>query len=582
MEKRYQKIAAYVVLVVSVLLLLLVLFQYQAMRERFPTLSPYFPDLAPFNVSVTILSLNHNPVILDLNSSIFVCEDTSLGDYYFTAMDLDVEDNLTGNIYESIPPFYLWYDSRSTINASFHMFYLNSIPLNKLWVGSAQNGWRVYERIVSVLDDKGASDSVQVNFTAIEINHGPWFVDNPPVGVQTIIWTQGENATFYKQVLVNDVEDTNQESTNLNFNISITNSSGNRVNLFNISNNGVMNFTADSSTPPGIYDIIVCVNDTFLNPHPNISYYCGQTGESMSNCTSFSLTVTDQNRPPNITSYYPNDLTLDVPGTNTLYFNMTEYDPDWTIPDAYWYVGGIIVEYDNNSLFDEFSYSFGCDVSGLSNITAEITDGELNDSIQWNISIINVPCPQPPAQEGGSSGGSNIKACEELWGCDGWRVCENVQEALEGGILTGEDYRIIQENCSILKLDEETCGMQTRSCIDAHYCNTTRNKLMELQACHYTDDPRCDDGIKNCHDGGCELLIDCGGPCSQCPTCSDKIQNQNERGIDCGGPCPWECEAERPLDRKYIIIGGIILLLLIILIIISIWRILKYREIKSI
>ena len=40
----------------------------------------------------------------------------------------------------------------------------------------------------------------------------------------------------------------------------------------------------------------------------------------------------------------------------------------------------------------------------------------------------------------------------------------------------------------------------------------------------------------------CEILTDCGGPCSPCPTCSDGILNchvngQCEEGLDCGGPC---------------------------------------------
>jgi len=55
----------------------------------------------------------------------------------------------------------------------------------------------------------------------------------------------------------------------------------------------------------------------------------------------------------------------------------------------------------------------------------------------------------------------------------------------------------------------------------------------------------CHDGALNCHDGGCEEDVDCGGPCEPCPSCYDNIQNCHgngcERGIDCGGPCP-SCE----------------------------------------
>ncbi len=52
----------------------------------------------------------------------------------------------------------------------------------------------------------------------------------------------------------------------------------------------------------------------------------------------------------------------------------------------------------------------------------------------------------------------------------------------------------------------------------------------------------CFDGIQNCHHESCEEGVDCGGPCEQCPSCEDRIQNQGEKGIDCGGPCK-PCEA---------------------------------------
>ena len=43
----------------------------------------------------------------------------------------------------------------------------------------------------------------------------------------------------------------------------------------------------------------------------------------------------------------------------------------------------------------------------------------------------------------------------------------------------------------------------------------------------------CDDDLQNQGETG----IDCGGPCSACPSCKDGVQNQGETGIDCGGPC---------------------------------------------
>ena len=51
---------------------------------------------------------------------------------------------------------------------------------------------------------------------------------------------------------------------------------------------------------------------------------------------------------------------------------------------------------------------------------------------------------------------------------------------------------------------------------------------------------------KTAVDLGNGTLSDCGGPnCPSCPTCSDKIKNQNETGIDCGGPCQT-CQQTSP------------------------------------
>lgn len=123
--------------------------------------------------------------------------------------------------------------------------------------------------------------------------------------------------------------------------------------------------------------------------------FCGQNGNNKSSCTNFSLTVTVENRRPNITSYYPTNLSLNVNGTSRLLFNITKNDPDGTIPDTYWYVDGFLIERDYGSNYDEFSYSFGCAVSGNHIIKVEITDGLLNDSVQWNLTVNYAECPAP-------------------------------------------------------------------------------------------------------------------------------------------------------------------------------------------
>jgi len=503
---------------------------------------------------------NSAPIIGDVDPNIYVCEGDYLS-YYFNATDVDGDD-----LYSDISPknpFYvfpvLWHADGMTCT----VFEIISGTLDKDDVGGVNNGWKVYEETIAISDGM-YSDYAHINITVIEINNPP-SIEN--IGVQTI-YTRGENSTFYKQVKVNDIEDGNQDSGNLGFNISFSNN----ANLFNITQNGVMNFTPNESQV-GVYNITVCVNDTGIdNPFEGILGNCSQDGGPMVSCIDFSLTITDENRAPTITSYYPLNESLNVSGTDRLYFNITKYDPDGTIPDAYWYVDNVLREYDSGSSTDEFSYSFGCGISGDHVIKVEITDGLENDSIEWNVSVSYVECPV-----GVVSGGGGVGGCRVKWVCGDWGVCQNAKKSLEAGILSGEDYRTIQKQCLENNLDEKTCGFQIRKCFDLNNCNTSILKPAEIQFCHYVEKPSCFDGVKNCHDGACEILIDCGGPCPPCPSCSDKIQNQGEEGVDCGGPCPPCIEIPRKKPTTFVIwilISLIfVLLITITIILINIFRI---------
>ena len=134
---------------------------------------------------------------------------------------------------------------------------------------------------------------------------------------------------------------------------------------------------------------------------------------------------------------------------------------------------------------------------------------------------------------GGQGGISNIiinvsqlnnapVSCKENWNCTDWSEC----------------------------FSNET---QSRICIDNNNCNTTKNKLPELQECIYFGN--CFDGIKN----GKEIEIDCGGPCRPCPgyegepNCFDGIKNchdgECEEGVDCGGVCIDECEKPKKIEQ---------------------------------
>ena len=517
------------------------------------------------NITFFIYVPNSAPIIDSMANEMYVCE-KSYFSYFFNATDAD-EDVLSYDI-SLKDPFYIFLYSFPAANKT--TFEITSGTLTKNNAGGINSGYKLYQETVSV-SDGSYPDSKNINITIIEINNAP-VVGN--IGVQTI-WLSGENNSFYKQVTVSDVEDGNQSSGNLIFNISFA--SG--INLFNISNNGIINFTSNGSDT-GVYNISLCVIDMGIaNPHPNISL-CNQTGDSIEVCQNFSLTITNENRQPTITSYYPSSLSFNVSGTDALYFNITSYDADGTIPDIYWYADNALKLYQSGSLFSEFTYSFGCDVSGNHGIKAEITDGLLNDSVEWNVSVNFVACPVPPAVVGGGGGGG--RGCNVKWVCDEWQLCQNAEKSLKAGLLSGEDYRNIKDSCSKENLEEKACGLQIRNCFDINFCNLTINKPQEIQFCHYTEYPSCSDGIKNCHDNPilCEFLVDCGGPCPACPTCSDKIRNQDEEDIDCGGPCP-ACPVEKPLAKGIpllYILMGIIISILVIAIIIRITRIISLKR----
>lgn len=186
------------------------------------------------------------------------------------------------------------------------------------------------------------------------------------------------------------------------------------------------------------------------------------------------------------------------------------------------------------------------------------------------------PCPSEERRRGG--GGI---FCEEEWACDNWMPCQHLEDSYRAGNISNENRLLIRERCSLFNWGGNICGFQYRNCTDLNFCGTELNKSAILKECHYTLYPTCFDGIKNCHDGSCEVLIDCGGPCNPCPTCSDGIKNQGEKGIDCGGPCSKICPLEIPLNVKRIIFYSLLGLFLIIGLIIAAILINRYLKTRS-
>ncbi len=575
MEKRPRNILGFIVLLLLLFVIVFLLFPFFFLKYLVtPLLSPFFPDLAPFDAQVT-LKLNSAPSIIDIGNEIFVCENNKTLTY-FNVTDPD-GDSLDVRISPSFPFFVSpALTFKGNIITQIDLF---SGILDKSYTDKSK-GYKTYREILSA-DDGKLIDTKPVNITVVEINNAP---NLSRIGVQTV-WTKGDDSTFNYQAQVLDVEDGNQNSLNLNFSLLFLD---NAPKLFGINNNGTMIFTPNVSLISAgvynlsVYNISVCVQDKgIIETHSDIISICGQNGGPIKTCTSFSLTLTDANRAPVITSYNPTNLSFNASDMQRLYFNFTTRDPDGTFPDLYWYVDNDLVSFAGGSLYGELNYSFPCRTAGEHIVKADVTDGLLNTTLVWNITALFLECPINVAVGGpaGGGGGGSFSRCDVKWGCTDWGLCQNTEASFKDKLLSKEDYKIIKNNCKEFFLDDN-CGFEVRNCQDVNMCNSTVLRPDEIGYCTFTTNPSCSDGLKNCHNGQCELLIDCGGSCNACPTCTDKIKDQGEEGLDCGGPCPLVCPPKPPILER--IKAGYILIILIVLLLIGVLlqviRIIRKRQ----
>jgi hypothetical protein len=216
------------------------------------------------------------------------------------------------------------------------------------------------------------------------------------------------------------------------------------------------------------------------------------------------------NAPPNITSWTPFEYNITINEGESVYFTVNVTD-DYGIPFAAWYLdSGLTDTYGTcNGYQSNYTFSASYEDSGVRNITVDVSDGQYVVAHEWRLIILDVVPTVEQLRRGGGRGPAFV--CMENWRCTAWSDCAK----------------------------DDT---QFRVCIDLSNCSTSLTKPDEVSYCTYTPNPSCYDGIKNCQGGLCEILTDCGGPCSACPTCSDGIRNCHANGlceeaVDCVGPC---------------------------------------------
>lgn len=519
-------------------------------------------------VSTVYVNVSNSAPILNFSADeLFLCENNTLS-YEFSAYDAD-GDELFFDLFP-INPFFVLKKSQVGNYAFAELFSLN---FNKIYIDSLKK-YSVYELLISVYEKRDfdpLSDFKYVNVTVFEINNPP-VIEN--IGSKTV-WLKGENSSLDFRVKAFDREEGISEQGNLDFNISFHGSGK----LFDIDNTGNIFYTPIQGQQ-GIYLVTVCVNDNgFFIDNPNFSVCLdqGYTNNSLFACDDFFLTVTDENRPPEILDFYPNEDYLFGNSNTPFYFNVSSYDSDLTIPDIYWYVGEELLLYEEAKGNSSFYHLFGCGVEGIYNVSVVVSDGALNVSRSWKLFVDLVECPEIP-RVGLSGGGPIIPRCEEKWACNSWEPCKSLENDFFNFFTPGfSEYSRIKQECEFNSFVSNFCGFQIRDCFDLNSCNNRVAIISPpelLRVCYFTPDPSCYDGIKNCHSGGCEVGIDCGGPCPPCPSCSDGKQNQGEEGIDCGGPCPNPCldPLEKATNYYFILVFILIGLLILILFYLVIYK----------
>ncbi len=145
---------------------------------------------------------------------------------------------------------------------------------------------------------------------------------------------------------------------------------------------------------------------------------------------------------------------------------------------------------------------------------------------------------------GGGGGGGSLEPCKPEYECYDYFKCRRnntkVQKCVdihgcEKDIFLTVPCNYIEEvlcneswNCS----EWSPClpnGTQYRICEDMSKCGTVLLKPLISKECTYIG--TCSDSLKNCHDGGCEGGIDCGGPCPPCKSIEVPYPFEEEKSI---------------------------------------------------
>lgn len=304
--------------------------------------------------------------------------------------------------------------------------------------------------------------------------------------------------------------------------------------FFNVSLNGSVSFTP-TNDHVGNYTIVFRVDDGYGCSNSQVEEY-------------FNLSVINVNDAPVLIQAIDN-MNFNRAG-DTLIFYLNNHFID---------VEGDAITYSYTNLGTDFSITIN-PVTSLTTVTVLTCDSSriimfiatdiYNASGLSNPVRLRCVSPDPSQPSGGGSGSgggggaSLLEECIPEYSCFDYHRCNisNVKPQRCVDKHGCQDDVFIEVPCVYrpeLDCNEswncsewDPClpnGTQTRKCTDINDCGTLELLPPLVQDCEYIG--TCEDGIKNCHDGGCEEGIDCGGPCTLCKSIEVPYPFEEQRGI---------------------------------------------------
>lgn len=115
---------------------------------------------------------------------------------------------------------------------------------------------------------------------------------------------------------------------------------------------------------------------------------------------NFEIEVVNVNNPPQILSYFPANLSFEINEGDSVKFEVQAHDIDLNTTLNYqWFLNGNEVLKSTGSGNDSKSswiYSFGYGDYGTKTVKVLISDGELEDSAQWKVTVNDITPPSKP------------------------------------------------------------------------------------------------------------------------------------------------------------------------------------------